>query len=421
MNERVSRVVLALSAMLIVVLVLGPGQQMTPRTAPLAASDAKDRYGFSAFSAWLSASGFAVASFRKRFRDLDVSHPGQGQVLILAAPMHRAIRQSDALALKSWLNNGNALLLTARHADAVSVDNVLRDLRSVGEALGFKVRARKPKQSEKQRAAAQKRFIERLDGELDDEEIVELTVLPSHSISRNVRSLNVRALKPTALSNRLSVASSNNAVALLMEHPTLGQLAWYVRGENSRVILLGLGGLGANVNLDRADNAQLLRNAVSYLASSKRVIFADYYQGRSDLYDPAALLRDPRLHISVLIMLALWLSYLVLVERRLLPTVNEPPKVPAHEIKGLSRLIGRHVSHAERADGLLAGAFSTSVLPGADRAALLHALALDPRVGQDDLRIVKQACAQALKTDIELTQLLAAIIRIERARRGDPK
>lgn len=421
MNARFSRAAAALAALVLVLMLLNPVRPPVQSGAPPAASDALDRHGMSALSAWLRQSGFPVAALRKRLRDLELSHPGDGQVLILALPIHNPIRSDDSLALVRWLAQGNALLVLARHADAVTARGVEKDLRVLGEALGFKVRERDLKSTRKQRDDARKLLERRIDGNDPSEQTISLNVSSGHPMFARVGQINVKALKPMVLLDRLSLSSSTAAIARVLEHPDYGQLGWYWRTDDASALILGLGGLGSNSNLARADNALALSNALHFLGQAgKSVIFADYYQGRSDLYDPAALLKDQRLHQSLLILLALWLAYLLLVERRLLPAQRERKAPPTHELKSLARLLGRHTPHSQRAHALLDGRFVRAITRSGDLNDAIAVLSRDSRVDRADLERIKRAHSDPATTDADLENLLAAILRIEHARRRDP-
>ena len=74
-----------------------------------------------------------------------------------------------------------------------------------------------------------------------------------------------------------------------------------------------------------ADNARLLSNIVATnLGPRGAVLFDDVHQGLGANYDPVKFYRDPRLHLTIAIIAALWLSWVLGGTRLRLPISRTP-------------------------------------------------------------------------------------------------
>ncbi|MFK7977278.1 MAG: DUF4350 domain-containing protein, partial [Halioglobus sp.] len=117
-------------------------------------------------------------------------------------------------------------------------------------------------------------------------------------------------------------------LARLPEHSV--DALWQLSYGDGRVILSSSASLLSNRMLGEADNARFFSNILThYLASGGTVLFDDFHQGVSELYDPEAFFSDRRVHSSILFLVALWLFYLVGNSARLGPL--REPRTRSHQ------------------------------------------------------------------------------------------
>jgi len=91
-----------------------------------------------------------------------------------------------------------------------------------------------------------------------------------------------------------------------------------------------------------------------FQAPNARIYFDDYRYGLSDIYDPEAFYRDPRLYGSVAIALLLWLMYAVGRRSRLLPIRLARPRFSSAQMAiNLSEFYARKLDPKELAEQLL--------------------------------------------------------------------
>jgi hypothetical protein len=101
-------------------------------------------------------------------------------------------------------------------------------------------------------------------------------------------------------------------LALAHEDESGQTLMWTRPVGEGRIVVCALGSIFTDGALGEADNARLLSNIVG--ASRGRrgaVIFDDYHQGLSSAYDPEKFYADPRLHLTALVLLLVWLAWVL--------------------------------------------------------------------------------------------------------------
>jgi hypothetical protein len=119
---------------------------------------------------------------------------------------------------------------------------------------------------------------------------------------------------------------------------------------NGRIIVSGLGTLFTNRALGLAGNARLLSNIVAAnLGSGGAVLFDDVHQGLGANYDPVKFYRDPRLHLTIAIVVALWLSWVLGGTRLRLPLSRAPVPREAELVRATGGFLARVLTPAAAA------------------------------------------------------------------------
>jgi hypothetical protein len=136
-------------------------------------------------------------------------------------------------------------------------------------------------------------------------------------------------------------------IAYLEQHGI--DAVWQIPRGEGQLIVSASGTLFSNRMLDQASNAQFFANILAWhLGPDGAVLFDDYHQGLSDLYDPEALFSDKRLHNSIWFVLGFWLLYLVGTSRRLAPvreTIPRPSEVDL--VRAIGGFMSRKLHHSE--------------------------------------------------------------------------
>lgn len=153
-----------------------------------------------------------------------------------------------------------------------------------------------------------------------------------------------------------------NALPLMTSQRDGTAQGWWAPFGKGRLVVLPYGGLFRNRSLHQADNARAGEALLQrFQAPNARIFFDDYRYGLSDIYDPEAFYRDPRLYGSVAIAVLLWLMYAVGRRSRLLPVRLARPRFSSAQMAvNLSEFYARKLDAKELA-ALLLGHFERAL------------------------------------------------------------
>ncbi len=173
------------------------------------------------------------------------------------------------------------------------------------------------------------------------------------------------AAATTAAASICSARGLKQALVLLRSSRDQTAAGWWLPVGRGGVVVLGYGSLWKNPNLAREGNAIAAQTLLSsFLKPGGVVLFDDYRYGLSSIYDPDALLADPRLYKTLGVLAVLWLLYAVGRSRRMLAVrMPEPRPSSASFARAISDFYARSLTAAE-----LAEALGTHFLNGARRA-----------------------------------------------------
>ena len=318
MKDRLVTVGGALLALVALAAIL-MGDDGPPSTLPT--SPEKGPNGYWALAEWLRGNGIAVASHRQPLHEPPA--PGTGHLFIATLPSQRRLRMQEIGVLRAWVAQGNTLLVLAALNDqpgwasraASSLDS-LEDLTDMRFEPLIDDRGKPIRQ-----------------GIPGRESPVQLRSVPAHPLAADIDVLEgvtdgyayVHGVKSApAMQPRLRLAQA-------VGRQRQADAFWQIPQGDGQIFLSALGSLLTNRAIGQADNRRLVANLVRHhLAPGGTVLFDDFHQGLSTLYDPAAFYRDSRLHASILFVLALWLLYIAGAWNRL-ASPRESPLEPGQQ------------------------------------------------------------------------------------------
>lgn len=366
MKDRLLTLAGGLLALYLVVVLLTP--QTTPDFSSYPRSNDSGRHGLSILYHWLQRENIRTLSLRKRFDELlnDPGLPERGNLLIMHLPLYRQLRDNETGWLRSWLAQGNTLLLLAAHSDypewaAIRDFEDLAYRFTVLSDLGFNIEQAEAEQPADENAA---------DKEKDAEVSVfnpfnppgpatqtDFSLVANHDspLLQGVASVEVSGQPYAAHAYRLVGREDYRSVLpLLDETGTNSPALWQARIGQGTVFVSRFGSLLGNDTLTRADNAQLVMNLVQLTrGDAGSVILDDVHQGLSEIYDPDAFYEDPRLHNTLWFLFGIWLLYLVGHSNRIAP----PPAATLHMhavdfVRAVGGLFARRLSRHSAAQAM---------------------------------------------------------------------
>jgi len=256
--------------------------------------------GYRAAREWLSSDRIHALSMRDGYTELGARRDlaGTGNLLIVTLPTSNGFRQEEFPALDRWLRAGNALLVVVGLAE--------------GGPYG--------------RGALTASDLTLLTGLTATEVPATAGVVPNrpHAYFDGVASLKT-TVGPQA--RRWSMQIPPDGFVLVLAHDDSGAGVLWTREVGNGRIVISTADLFSNGALGAGGNAQLFANIVSAnLGPGGSVLFDDLHQGLTAGYDPQAFYKDSRLYLTIGILVALWLVWVVGAASLRVPDVS--PAVP---------------------------------------------------------------------------------------------
>lgn len=310
MKDRVVTAVGALLALLACVALLF-GDAGPPASWPTSADRGPN--GYAALHDWLDATNIGVETLRDAIDDESLAFVPGRRLLITTLPHRRAMTSEERRRLRAWVGDGNTLLVMAALNDSpdwiarVNTSTFLDDVSNLTRVRFEPV--------------FDEAGDEVLVGGTGNETSIVLNGFDAHpllghgdtfeGVSDDVTGVWEALRDPLHL--RIPVASEAQHGPNAILHLPSG---------NGQIFVVALGSMLTNRAIGRADNRHFIASLVRHHVDGG-VIFDDFHQGLSTIYDPAALFRDPRLYVSILFVLAAWFVYMVGTWNRLAPAREE--------------------------------------------------------------------------------------------------
>lgn len=333
MTERFVTLVCAVGALaLFLLLFVNPEEGFDRRKmVPRPTTEEVHGNGYHAAYAWVKASGIRAISLREHFNTLAARRDlaAQGNVLVVTLPGTEIFRITETRALQSWIRSGNTLLVLAALADAPDWATAtgginVGDLR-VLSGLDFNPTPHAPRTS--------------------DSGIV--------SNGAHVYFTDVGQALPAAPSShrdwRARVPYESFMLALAHERAWATDVIWTRISGEGRIVVVGAGSLFTDRALGLAGNARLFANMIgANLKPGGAVVFDDFHQGLSLAYDPQKFYSDPRLYMTIAVLLALWFAWVLGGTRLRVPVARIPAPREADLVRTsggfLARVLGTDVA-----------------------------------------------------------------------------
>jgi Domain of unknown function (DUF4350) len=393
----------------------GIGSKEIPRPT----TEERGGNGYHAALQWLDAEHIRAVSLRDRFDKLPQkkSLAATGNVLIVTLPAIAVFKTEEFRPLDHWVRAGNTLVVLAALSDnpawAFSFASMTSGDLNLLTGLEFEttrirdLRARKATEPAS-RDRDHRDLVSQLAAatrELTQPRRATLVPNRDHAYFKGVH-------EAVALSDyeaqpwTVKVPYEGFVLALGHQRET-GEGAFWTRPlGNGRIVVSALGTLFTNRALGLADNGRLLANIIgTNLGPRGAVLFDDVHQGLGANYDPAKFYRDPRLHMTIGIVAALWLAWVMGATRLRVPVTRAPVPREAELVRATGGFLARVLTPAAAARRM----FDRFL-----RRWPWEMLEHQPRIPSADLQQLKSWYSQLDTARVPLTRLHNLIVRINR-------
>lgn len=332
------------------------------RDVPRPTSVERRGNGYYAAASWLRSEGVRVESLRERFDALLAREdlPPTGNLLIVTLPATTSFGTEEFLPLDRWIRRGNTLFVLAALSDnpdwAFALGGLAPGDLNLLTGLEFEtVRMREHRlQTARSRDGRRPSVPPGDPAERTQPQpgapVSAAFAEPRHSALAANRShaYFVGVREAIALSDypqqpwTVKVPYEGFVLSLARQRETGEGVLWTRPLGEGRIVVSGFGSLFTNRALGLGDNAQLLANIVSVNVSPEgAVLFDDVHQGLGAVYDPAQFYRDPRLHATIGILIALWLAWVLGSTRLRAPVRRLPAPRDADLVRAAGELLAR--------------------------------------------------------------------------------
>lgn len=310
MKERLVTLGLAACALALFWLLLFPKPEGPQRVArPMTSASGGE--GYLAAFRWLKATGVPTVDLHRRFDHTGtgtLSALGTGNLLITTLPYQAILNSAEYTALQNWIEKGNVVLIVAALDDtplwsAIS-PNFVPEVQRLSNIEFTAVESPASGPLSKVQAGV----VAALTPEGG------ATVLhPSGQIGLldNVRQLATLTPLPSQ-QWRAKALDASPVLELARRADTADPVLWLKSTGQGAIMVSAYASLFSNDVIGKADNARLFSNIVAWsVRAGGHVIFDDGHQGALDEYDAAQFFADPRLHFTLLWLVALWLAWVL--------------------------------------------------------------------------------------------------------------
>jgi len=308
--------------------------------------------GYQAAMWWLDHEHIRAISLRERYDRLSKQKLAAiGNVLIVTLPATAVFKTDEFRPLDHWVRAGNTLVVLAALSDTPDWAFSFGGMTSgdLNLLTGLEFESSKIRDLRVRKGAEGKDAIVRLPLHYSAGKRETLIPNREHAYFNGVNqvvALTDYESQPWAV----KVPYEGFVLALAHQRETGEGVFWTRPLGSGRIVVSGLGSIFTNRALGLADNARLLSNLVSTnLGADGAVLFDDVHQGLGANYDPVKFYRDPRLHLTIAIVAALWLSWVLGATRLRFPTARNPVPREAELVRATGGFLARVLTPAAAA------------------------------------------------------------------------
>ena len=437
MKERLITLVLALGALVlfIIMFVRPEGNVGARKDVPRPTTAERRGNGYYGAMSWLESENVRAISLRDRFDALSTRNDLQltSNLLIVTLPAAAPFKANEFLPLDRWIRAGNTLLVVSALSDnpdwAFRLTGLAPGDLNLLTGLEFETARDRKLRLEHvaptgRRTGAVANFPDANAEKLEDfraflkPQRATLVANRNHAYFRNVHEVIALSDYPR---QAWTVKVPYEGFVLSLGHirETGEGVLWTRPLGEGRIIVSGFGTLFTNRALGLADNARLLANIVaSTVGPQGAVLFDDAHQGLGAAYDPGRFYKDGRLYITLAILIALWLTWVVGSTRLRVPVV----RIPAPREEDLVRATGGFLARALRADAAARRLFDhlfqrvrTYMLDLEDDTDPWNYLERHPRIARADIEQLRVWYADACASRrVPLQKLQNVMVRVQR-------
>lgn len=319
MKDRLVTLALAIAAAAACYVFLFPKPAPVDSQVSVALSTDSGPHGYLAAWRWLQASNIPVTVLRNRYDQLSgaaVSASASGNVLLTTMPQRLSPSRKEEAPLNAWIERGNTLVvmaalddtpgwaLTGGKAMEQMLERVLRlKLSSLPEPSAAP--------GDPTRSPSLRERLRRLVTAVPADTAMKLSPTGRHPLMNGVGSIAAFSEFPA---DRWSATPTDAAVVFGIAgvDPAGESAVWLKRQGGGQVVLIGFASAFSNRAIGEANNAQFFANIIAWCRTAQgSVIFDDAHQGAVGYYDPKAFFADPRLHRTVVWILAIWFVFVL--------------------------------------------------------------------------------------------------------------
>jgi hypothetical protein len=437
-RERLSTLALALAALGLFVTLFVHGGAPSGSDASVPTSVDRQDNGLLGALTWLKEEGVRTRAVRERFTSLPQMRdlPARGNLLIVMLPAALPFGNEEATALDRWLRQGNTLLVLAALSDRPAWARASGVLDSDLHLLtGLETERVRPERAASARAgrAAPQRSGGDARKESGGDSVAALvraarpllkprrdTLVPNRS-QRYLEEVRAVAGLSDYQPYRWKLKLPRDDFPLCLAHVAASGSCglWLLADGDGSIVVSGLGSPFTNRALGEADNARLLANFVrESVGAAGAVLFDDEHQGLTDAYDPDKFYRDRRLYLTLGIIAAVWLVWVVGGTRLTAPAAPPPAQGEADLVRVTGAFLARVLRPSAAARRMYEHFFErlrrTLREPTLDPSPYWDWLEANPRLARADVAQLRAWYADAYSdTRVPLVRLHNLIVRTE--------
>lgn len=440
MKERLFTLVLAVGALALFVamFVKREGALGARNEVPRPTTAERRGNGYHAAASWLEAEGIREISLRDRFDTLTQRDDlrSSGNLLVVTLPAANGFNTWEFIPLDRWIRAGNTLLILAALSDnpdwGFSQGGFASGDLNLLTGLEFEsVRMRDFRLSQRARPVPNDARANAANAAKDDRADVaaafrafaepqRTTLVPnrSHAYFEGVK--NVVALSDYPQQAwTVKVPYEGFVLALAHEQQRGEGVLWTRPLGQGRIIVSAFGSVFTNRAIGLADNARLLANIVGVnVKEGGAVLFDDLHQGLGAAYDPDRFYKDKRLYVTLGVLVALWLVWVLGSTRLRAPQSIASAPREAELIRAAGGFFSRALPSHAGARCLLDNFFRrVTARAGGRRDDVVpwDVLERSPRVAPADIEQLKGWYAEAhASRRVPLQELQNLLVRIDR-------